>query len=46
MSRTLVFPVLLLALQVAAGVAYGLDGDWRRCVYWGAAAVLTAAVSF
>lgn len=41
-----VFPVALIALDVAAGVAYACHGDWRRTVYWLAAATLTATVTF
>ena len=41
-----VFPTLLIALDAAAGVAYACHGDWRRTVYWLAAATLTATVTF
>ena len=40
------FPALLIALDVAAAVVYGVEGDWRRCTYWLAAAWLTAMVTF
>lgn len=43
---TKVFPVLLIALDVAAAVVYAACGDWRRCIYWIAAATLTATVTF
>ena len=46
MSRAQVFPALLIVLDVAAAVVYALDADVRRCVYWLAAAVLTAVVTF
>lgn len=40
------FPTLLIVLDVGAAWAYAFDGDLRRCVYWVAAAVLTACVTF
>lgn len=41
-----VFPVILIIVDVLAGIVYGIDGDARRAVYWVAAAVLTASVTF
>lgn len=41
-----VFPSLMIAFSVGAAVVYGLGGDVRRTIYWMAAAVLTAAVTF
>jgi len=46
MTRAHVFPALLIALDVGAAVVYGLEGDWRRTIYWTAAAVLTVVVTF
>lgn len=46
MTRAQVFPALLIGLDVCAAAVYGLDGDARRSIYWLAAAVLTAAVTF
>jgi len=43
---TKLFPSVLIALDVAAAAVYALHGDWRRLVYWIAAAVLTATVTF
>jgi hypothetical protein len=40
------FPVVLIILQAAAAVVYGLHHDWRRMAYWLAAVVITAAVTF
>jgi hypothetical protein len=39
-------PGVLILLDVAAAVAYGLEGDARRCTYWIAAGVLTLVVTF
>ena len=43
---TKVFPVILIALDVAAAAVYAACGDWRRFIYWMAAATLTATVTF
>jgi hypothetical protein len=39
------FPAILLVLQLAASAVYFSGGDWRRGVYWFAAAVITVAVT-
>ena len=41
-----IFPTLLIVLDVAAAVVYAAAGDWRRAIYWFAAAVLTASVTY
>jgi len=41
-----VFPLLLIVLQICAGIMYVPSGNWRMCVYWFAAAVLNIAVTF
>jgi hypothetical protein len=41
------FPVALMVLDVGAAIVYAaMDADWRRAIYWIAAAVLTATVTF
>lgn len=40
------FPTVIILLSLAASLGNALDGDWRRVVYWFAAAVLNAAVTF
>ena len=40
-----VFPWTLIVLDVLASIVYGFDGDWRRSVYWAAAAILTVCVT-
>ena len=40
------FPTILIVLSVCAAVAYMPGGDWRRAIYWLAAAVLTAVVTW
>lgn len=40
------FPTVLMTLDVLAGVSYLCHGDVKRCVYWLAAATLTATVTY
>ncbi|MFB3894530.1 MAG: hypothetical protein ACE15C_21215 [Phycisphaerae bacterium] len=40
------FPTLLILLSVCAAIGYVPTGDWRRVIYWLAAAVLTAVVTW
>ena len=46
MTRVQMFPTLLICLDVLAALIYGLDGDVRKLIYWLAAAVRTAAVTY
>ena len=40
------FPTALIVLDILASLVYLYYGDWRRFIYWMAAAVLTASVTF
>ena len=40
------FPTILIALDVYASLVYLSEGDLRRFIYWTAAAVLTATVTY
>lgn len=40
------FPTVLIALDICAAARYAADGDVRRIVYWLAAAILTASVTY
>jgi hypothetical protein len=40
------FPIVSMTLAICASIAYGCEGDWRRAIYWAAAATLTACVTF
>lgn len=46
MRHEQIFPTVLIALDVASAVVYAAHGDWRRFIYWLAAATLTATVTF
>lgn len=41
-----IFPTLLIILDVGASIVYASAFDWRRAIYWLAAAILTATVTF
>jgi hypothetical protein len=43
---TAAFPIVLIVLDVGAAVMWLTHGDLRRGIYWIAAAVLTASVTF
>jgi len=42
----LLFPTILIVLDVGAAVVYGFYGDWRMFTYWMAAAVLSISISY
>jgi hypothetical protein len=41
-----IFPTVLIFLDVCAAVSYATQGDWRKIIYWFAAAILTAMVTY
>ena len=41
-----IMPSVLIAIDVMASVIYLSHGDIKKCIYWIAAAVLTASVTF
>ena len=41
-----VFPVVLIILDIVSAGVYLYTGDFRRFIYWMAAATLTATVTF
>lgn len=43
---TRTFPAILIVLDLGAAAVYAWDGDWRRAIYWLAAATLTACVTW
>jgi len=45
-SNPKMFPTLLIVLDVLAAFGYLADGNWRKVVYWLAAAALTTVVTF
>jgi hypothetical protein len=45
-TMTKVLPITTMVLAVGASIVYGWHADWRQCVYWASAAVITASVTF
>ena len=45
MKATLIFPFILIALDIGAAVVYAVHGDVRHAIYWAAACVLTVCVT-
>lgn len=45
MNPRVIFPVILIVLDVCASIVYGYFGDWKQMVYWFAAATLTVCVT-
>ena len=41
-----VFPTLLIILDVCADAGYVPTGDWRKVIYWLAAATLTTVITW
>lgn len=46
MIPTWAFPVVSIVLSVGSAVVYAAAGDVRQAIYWTAAAVITASVTF
>lgn len=40
------FPTILIVLDVCAAIAYVPTSDWRKVVYWLAAATLTTVITW
>lgn len=40
------FPIGQMLMCLGACIFYGVTGDVRRCIYWAAAVVITASVTF
>lgn len=38
------FPAVSITLNIGSAVVCGFHGDWKRTIYWLAAAVLTSTV--
>lgn len=46
MKRELIFPTLIITLQVCASVVWFSRGDVRRGFYWLAASIINISVTF
>ncbi len=41
-----IFPTILILLDFGGGAVYACYADWRRAIYWLAAAILTICVTY
>ena len=41
-----IFPLALITLDLCAAAVYAAQRDWRKAIYWVAAAVLNVTVTF
>lgn len=41
-----IFPTILILLDIGAAGVYLFDGDFKKAIYWLAAAVLNVCVTF
>ena len=41
-----IFPCLMMVFNLGAAVFYGFAGNWKMSVYWLAAMVINATVTF
>lgn len=46
MTRSQILPTVLIVIDLGAAVPYFVDGNWRRGIYWLAAATLTTVVTW
>ena len=46
MSKEKIFPLILIILDVLAGLVYATQGEGKKTIYWMAAAVLNITVTF
>lgn len=46
MKSTYIFPIAMIAMNIGAAIMCVVDKDYKKAVYWIAAAVLNAAVTF
>lgn len=41
-----IFPLILITIDIIAGAIYACHGDYKKLIYWIAAAVLNITVTF
>ena len=46
MKKSYIFPLLLILLDIGTAAVYIRTGEWKKAIYWLAAAVLNWAVTF
>lgn len=46
MNKEQIFPLILIILDILSSIPYAVSGDWKKSIYWIAAAVLNICVTF
>lgn len=46
MKSVYIFPTILIAMDIGAAIMCAVNSDFRKTIYWIAAAVLTVTVTF
>lgn len=46
MKSQYIFPIILMSCDVGAAIIDAVQGDIKKAIYWVAAAILTATVTF
>lgn len=46
MKSTYIFPIILIVLDIGAAIVNAYNRQWKMVIYWLAAAVLNATVTF
>lgn len=46
MKPTYIFPIVMIGMDIGAAVMCVIGKDYKKAVYWTAAAILNAAVTF
>ncbi|MGN0150408.1 MAG: hypothetical protein ACI4C7_09200 [Clostridia bacterium] len=46
MRKEQILPFVIILIDLGSAVPHMMDGNWRKAVYWIAAAVLNIAVTF
>ena len=46
MKTELIFPTIMIVLNIGAAIMYAIKGNIRMMIYWIAAAVLTSCVTY
>lgn len=41
-----IFPIILIILDIAAAIGYLVHKDYKKAIYWAAAAILNICVTF
>jgi hypothetical protein len=46
MNKEQILPTVIILISCGASIFYAFGGDWRRTIYWAAAATLNFVVTY